>query len=405
MSKLPLALGAAALLLATGLAGSAPRGSLAAPPAQTLPAGLSPEEATIPILPFLLTPKDLGAGATLQGFSAYGPSTFGADLDGAPSPAIYAQATNAGLVVDTEQTFARGASTSTLSFGVRLFTDAGKSRDYATARTEIYPYAPTETAQSVSGAPTIGDASVVLKYHLLNPDGTYFDGYGVRWQRGMLAFSLIEDTDAATLTKLAQNIDAREAKLPPPVFGAPTVAAPVTEDQRFAAMSQLYPHALTADDAPDGYQIRAGGPQWVHPAAVVSWADDPAMWLTIEDSSWHVVMEMDNAFDSTESGGVLGAQAILHTDATSAAADLANFVPAPGDMATEVDPGIALGDTTIARDQRSADGLTEDYFLEWTRGPLLLDVSWTGTPGSVPLATLAQLASTLDAKYQSAPAQ
>jgi len=397
------------LSLLTALGTALPGGhGLRTAAAQTPPAALAPEEAVIALLPYLLTPTDIPAGYQLFSTGANSAASYAATA--ADPAADFAEEISSGFVVSTEQTLSpvvQDGSVPGVLFAIELYTDAAAARRYASGQSFPPAADATSTVDPVTLPATVGEAS--FAYHSTYSD-TGQGSYTVRWQHGRLGLRVFtyapagkEQLDDALA--LVSAFEAKEAALPAPALGPPTVSAPATEAQRLDAALQLQSLSIDPAASPAGYTFNAT--TVVPAAAVVAAAGDPMRALHQVAEQWKRLMEIDQTFVSAQNSTVsLTTAAVLDVDAAGATADVNAYDAPPGGTVATLPAPAQLGDTTFLRrlTGSNSDGSSYEVLdLQWTHGAVLLDVYMTAAGGQTSADTVLALARQFEALYQASP--
>jgi hypothetical protein len=375
---------------------------------QTAPSALSPEEAIISLRPFALTANDLPSGYRLAGTSAGTPASQ-AFVTSSPRAALR-ERDAAGYMVSVSQTLlplTRGAGP-VEQFGVALFADAPSAAAYATGVSFPIRNATGQQVEAVDLPAPVGSASKAWHLTVSPPDERPIGEYLIRWHRGQVAFTVVTaavsgDEKLADAAALVAVVDLKEAALPAPKVGLPTVTPAATEAQRLTAAELLATIGIGDEDAPIGYNVTNAS--IATNAGIVFGNPDPQATLHRVDEQWKRIVGVTETFSTPQgsSSTTLVAEAVLDADAASANVNMRDLIAAPTAVVTVIDPPVQLGDAGYAFtfDTTSASGeARQSVIIEWTHGPLLLAVTMSGPQAMINMDDLVDFAQQWETAYQ-----
>jgi len=375
---------------------------------QMAPSALSPEEAIISLRPFALTARDLPSGYRLASTSASTPASQ-AFATSNPRAALR-ERDAAGYMVSVSQTLlplTRGAGP-VEQFDVALFADAPSAAAYATGVSFPIRNAIGQQVEAVDLPAPVGIASKGWHLTVSPPDDRPIGEYLIRWHRGQVAFTVLTaavsgDEKLADAAALVAVVDLKEAALPAPKLGPPTVTPPATEAQRLTAAELLATIGIGDEDAPIGYNVTNAS--IATSAGIVLGNPDPQATLHRVDEQWKRIIGVSETFSTPQgsSSTTLSAEADLDADAASAIVDMRDLIASPTAVVTVIDPPVQLGDAGYAFtvDTTSASGeARQSVIIGWTHGPLLLGVSMSGPLSMINMDDLVDFAQQWEAAYQ-----
>ncbi len=376
--------------------------------AQSAAPTLSPEEGIVRLLPYRLTAFDLPSGYTTETPVALAPSVraFQSASTAGSDPHDWLTRLDGTVVTMRQRMSAALVFQQVGTIDSYLTVDATAARRLASA---IFIASKNETSESVISTVSLGESLSV--WHVTRtPTGDPASGrFLFLWKRGLVVFSLTtvaplgQELFSAAMA-LAAAVDNKAATAQDPIVAPPSVASPVTEDQRVTALQQLSVFDVRAEDALPGFRLLTHYQD--HPANYVLRAADPVAALKRIDDSVKRIITVGESYGPVAGTTVLGinVEVRMDADALGAAAELTPPLDAPlGTTLRSIAPPIILGDATSAFQATSvaSDGSpTEEVSLAWTHGALLLSVSLRAAPGSLSMLTLVAFAQQLEALYK-----
>jgi hypothetical protein len=365
------------------------------------PAEMSPDEAALQFRPYVLTKNSAPAGYTVSPPNVWTPASlafFNADDMGVGPLAALAQYESDGWVIEFAQTIRRAAAAAgpaQAAFAGFLMRTPEEAQRVVTAQTWPYPDA-WKATPITDGVATVGDQSAL--YRLL---GGGADGYGFRWSRGQVAYSLEVSSlvDTAALTGLAAAIDTVEAANPPIDLNAPQLTPPGDETTRLQSLLRMSTIAVAPSAIPVG--LLSSGPSVMTVAGQVLATTEPDAALASLDGNWQRLIGVDHLFAST---GSTRYSYGFDEDASAEAqaVDIRDFGTNPNPPTLETSP-VALGDDSflIRGQSKDASGQPTQYVvIQWRHGALALLAEISGKPDSVNDADVAAFAQAVEDAYQ-----
>ncbi len=388
-----LTAGAALVLLSAGAA----RMTLHAAPRQAATA-LSPEEAVIAIKPLQLAASDVPPGYALGAITVDTPvsdalrqSVAGADPYAALG-SLTAEGTQACSVQGVMPPAAAPLTDAQLTICVMADQPSAQNVVAGTARA-IDPAGGTLTQETAPPDLTLGDGQAnVWRLVQTDSNGRTSTAFDLRWSRGQVAFELRAQAragkeDQSGTNDLGRSIDGGEAMRPPVALGAPTVVAPVTEQQRLYATLNSQTAIVPASAAPS--RLYTNTIQL--PAEAVLTSNNPTATLHLLDETFRRAVYANEVFRTPDRQLLYGQRVTVDADAPGAGAELMNpssdgfffhgeadDSPTPnGTQAdTELTPPLQLGDGTRAFKTLISYPDPRNNFvtftLRWTHGPAVL---------------------------------
>lgn len=417
--------GAALALLSAGAA----RLALQAAPRQA-DLSLSPEEAVIAIKPLQLAAGDVPQGYTLGAISVDTPvleaarqAASGADPYAALG-SLSAEGTQACSVQGLTPPAAAPLADAQLTICVMRDPPSAQNVVAGTARA-IDPAGGTLTQESAPPDLLLGDGLPSL-WRLVQTDsnGRSSSSFDLRWSRGLVAFELRAHAQAGKedpggTDDLGRSIDGGEATRAPVALGAPTVVAPVTEEQRLYATLNAQTAIIPGSQAPmQGSRVLSNTIQL--PAEAVLTSNTPTATLHLLDETFHRAVYANEVFRTPDRLLVNGQRVTVDADAAGAAAELVSRdrdgyfqhvdtsdqpIACDALMDTELTPPLQLGDGTRAFRTLCSYANTRNnevtFTLRWTHGPVVLQARiGANQSANQQLADLVPWAQQVEQSYQ-----
>lgn len=372
---------------------------------------VSPEEATLRLLPFRLSSRALPANMTLSQSNVYTPAAMAFES----APAEHARHTvrhllNQHILLTSLEIVAidragRGVIAEHRLLVLRSINGAQRYVDGKVYRKDRSRYVVARDRRP----PALGDACSLWRADAIAgrpcPHSSCLE---IRWRRGVLAFQIhIEERDAekeAIAVDLASWIDQHAATRPERTLAEPTVIAAANERQRLDALLHLATIVPRDAEFPAGVRSIAG-PAVGTVASDVAEASDPIEMLRLCDGPWQRVISLSRFAGSGDSATPFRFTFYtLETGSDVAAArNLADdSYGYPCRVEEQTEPP-NLGDESRSIRVLRGDGAVDDreqLQIAWRHGRIVLAASMWGPEGTTEMQPTRHMALALEAAYQ-----